>query len=273
MPELPEVECVRRGLSMAIRGATIERVTLRRKDLRIAFPPGLAETLAGKTIRDIRRRAKYLLFYVDSDDVAIVHLGMSGRFLIEAAPPKSYDKHDHMILHLADGRVAIFNDTRRFGLVTLTTEKDLTSHALFAHLGPEPLESSFSADYLEQALAKRKGPIKPVLMDQQLVVGVGNIYASEALHLAEIDPRKPARRVASKSETIIGAIRKVLGDAIESGGSSLKDFVHITGKSGYFQHRFQVYDREGEPCRSCRAPIRTIRQAGRSTYFCARCQK
>jgi formamidopyrimidine-DNA glycosylase len=273
MPELPEVETVRRGLTKALKGATIQTADVRRKDLRIPFPPGLAKTLAGRRIADIRRRAKYLLFYLDSADVMIIHLGMSGRFLIEEKPPARYGKHDHLVLHLADGRVAIFNDARRFGLVTLTTRHEVKTHPLFSHLGPEPLEKTFSPAYLKAALARRKGPIKPVLMDQQLVVGVGNIYASEALFLAGIDPRKPARKAASSAAPLIEATRKVLRDAIISGGSSLKDFVHITGKTGDFQDRFSVYDQQGEPCPRCTRPIQRLKQAGRSTYYCAHCQK
>lgn len=273
MPELPEVETVRRGLNQAIRGATIKNVTLRRKDLRIPLPPELAETLAGRTIRNIARRAKYLLFYFDSDDILIVHLGMSGRFIVEQKAPAKYGKHDHVILHFSDDRVAIFNDARRFGLVTLTKKTQLETHALFAHLGPEPLEKDFSPAYLKASLAKRKGPIKPALMDQQLVVGVGNIYASEALFAVGLDPRKPAHKAAPRASALVGAVCKVLEDAIASGGSSLRDFMHVDGNAGYFQHRFNVYDKKGEPCPRCAHPIRQLKQAGRSTFYCAHCQK
>ncbi|MDE3060532.1 MAG: bifunctional DNA-formamidopyrimidine glycosylase/DNA-(apurinic or apyrimidinic site) lyase [Pseudomonadota bacterium] len=272
MPELPEVETVRTGLEQAIKGAAIRKVTLRRGDLRVPFPKGLAEALAGRRIASIGRRAKYLLFYLDSGDALIVHLGMTGRFLVEKKPPV-LGKHDHVVFSLADGRWLIFNDARRFGLMTLAKKSDLEAHPLLAGLGPEPFDRGFSPKYLENALAARKGPVKPVLMDQQLVVGVGNIYASEALFRAGIDPRQPAHKAAGKAKEIVAAIRQVLKDAIASGGSSLRDFLHITGYSGDFQHRFQVYGRKGKPCFACLTPIRMLRQAGRSTFFCPKCQK
>jgi formamidopyrimidine-DNA glycosylase len=271
MPELPEVETVRCGLETALKGATIRKVTLRRKDLRIPFPKSMAETLAGRTIASISRRAKYLLFYFDSNDVLVAHLGMTGRFSIENAPKPG--KHDHAIFELADGRSVVFNDARRFGLMQLVEKNTLPAHPLFSHLGPEPLDKAFSANYLDGVLEKRKGPIKVALMDQAVVVGVGNIYASEALFLAGIDPRKPAYKVAKQAKSITQAIRAVLNDAIASGGSSLRDFLHVSGEEGYFQHRFNVYGREHKPCVKCHTPIRNIRQAGRSTFFCATCQK
>lgn len=273
MPELPEVETVRTGLDQALKGATIASVTLRRKDLRIPFPGGFAEALEGRRILGVGRRAKYLLFTLDSDEVLIAHLGMSGRFSVEPKRPKTLSKHDHALFLLTDGRVMIFNDARRFGLMTLAKKAQLDKHPLFAHLGPEPLERAFSEAYLKKALAGRKAPIKPVLMDQELVVGVGNIYASEALFLAGIDPRKPASRVALKASEIVTATQQVLRAAIASGGSSLRDFLHVSGESGYFQHRFNVYDRKGKPCPRCHKPIRAARQAGRSTFWCASCQK
>lgn len=273
MPELPEVETVRTGLEGALKGAVIRKVTLRRKDLRIPFPAGLAKALAGRRIESIARRAKYLLFRFDSDDVLVVHLGMSGRFSVEAKMPGTFGAHDHVVIELEDGRVAIFNDARRFGLVTLVKEAELETHPLFAHLGPEPFSKDFSAAYLKKALATRKGPIKPVLMDQTLVVGVGNIYASEALFLVGLDPRTPARDAAGKAAALIKAIRQVLGDAIASGGSSLRDFVHITGDTGYFQHKFNVYGYKEKPCHACATPIQSLRQAGRTTFFCPNCQK
>ncbi|NBX03303.1 MAG: bifunctional DNA-formamidopyrimidine glycosylase/DNA-(apurinic or apyrimidinic site) lyase [Alphaproteobacteria bacterium] len=272
MPELPEVETVRTGLENAIKGATIKSVTLRRKDLRQPFPRGFTAALAGAKILDIRRRAKYLLFELDNTQVVIAHLGMSGRFSVLKKAPKAFETHDHVVWHLADGRVVIYNDARRFGVMTLTEKGDVNAHPLLAALGPEPLENAFSAAYLEQVLLSRKAPIKPTLMDQGLVVGVGNIYASEALFLAGIHPAKPARDAAGSAQKLIRCIQKVLNDAIASGGSSLRDFVQVSGDSGYFQHHFNVYDRTGEPCFSCKTPIQSCRQSGRSTFFCPKCQ-
>jgi formamidopyrimidine-DNA glycosylase len=273
MPELPEVETVRRGLEMALKGARINGVELRRKDLRTPFPGDFAKKLAGRTIESIGRRAKYLLFYLDSDDVLIAHLGMTGRFSIEPKPPQKFAAHDHVVFTLADGCVLLFNDARRFGLMAIEKKNKLTTHSLFKHLGPEPFDKNFSPDYLRTQLLKRKMAIKPVLMDQELVVGVGNIYASEALFLAKIHPRTPAHKAAERSTKIIKAIRKVLELAIASGGSSLRDFLHVSGETGYFQHQFNVYGRKGEPCVRCGTPIQSIQQAGRSSFFCKRCQK
>jgi formamidopyrimidine-DNA glycosylase len=272
MPELPEVETVRRGLEQALKGAIIKKVTLRRRDLRIPFPADIAKKLEGRRIKSIRRRAKYLLFDFDSDDVLIAHLGMTGRFSVETKAPKRFSKHDHVVFELSDGRIALYNDARRFGLMTLCKASKIAEHELFVHLGPEPLEDSFSVKYLTSALAKRKAPIKTVLMDQEVVVGVGNIYASEALFLSGVDPRKPAAKAAGKAKQMVDSIHKVLGDALASGGSSLKDFLHVSGESGYFQHQFNVYGRNGKPCVSCSKPVEMIRQAGRSTFYCKHCQ-
>jgi len=273
MPELPEVETVRRGLENALSGAIIESVQLKRKNLRVAFPANLAKALTGRTIRSIERRAKYLLFRLDSEDVLIAHLGMSGRFLINLTEPKKFSPHDHLIIRLEDGRTLIFNDARRFGLMTITQSKKVEKHPLLTHLGPEPLDKDFSSSYLKSKLANRRSAIKPVLMDQHLVVGIGNIYASEALFDAGINPKRMACDVADKASVIIKSIHKVLDAAIASGGSSLRDFMNIEGSAGYFQHAFFVYGREGKPCLKCRTPIKAIRQSGRSTFFCPKCQK
>lgn len=273
MPELPEVETVRSGLEQAINGAQIKTVLLRRKNLRVPFPVGFAGALEGRVIQSIGRRAKYLLLYLDSGEVVIAHLGMSGRFTVLPKKPTSFNKHDHFVAGLADGRYLIFNDARRFGLMTLTPQSKLNQHKLLRHLGPEPLSEDFSAEYLARVLKTRKIAIKPALMDQELVVGVGNIYASEALFDAGIDPRKPASQAAKDAEKIVLAIRKVLKAALASGGSSLRDFIDITGGSGYFQHEFKVYDREGKSCHACGSNIQAIRQAGRSSFFCPACQK
>lgn len=273
MPELPEVETVVRGLAASITGSEIASVLLRRKDLRTPFPKDFARIVEGSSITQIIRRAKYLIFTLDNGHSILAHLGMSGRFSVLEKMPKKYETHDHVVFTLADKRVLIYNDPRRFGVMTLTKTKDIAHHALLENLGCEPFSDAFTAATLKAQLLKRKGPIKPVLMDQKLVVGVGNIYASEALFLASIDPRKPASAMASKASLIIKSIRKVLADAIESGGSSLRDFVHISGEAGYFQHRFNVYERNGEPCFKCKTPIAAIRQAGRSTFYCPKCQR
>lgn len=273
MPELPEVETVKRELEAKLTGACIRTVTLRRADLRSPFPKDMGQRLTNRRIERLSRRAKYMLFHLDSRDVLVAHLGMTGRFTLTDALPKTYDTHDHVAFALKDGRGLVFNDARRFGLMDIVPENALSTHALFADLGPEPLEKSFSLDYLEAALAKRSGPIKPVLMDQKLVVGVGNIYASEALFLAGISPIRKASKAAPRADKLVASVRQVLNAAIESGGSSLRDFVHISGQTGYFQHKFNVYDREGAPCPTCKTPIRGMRQAGRSTYYCPSCQK
>lgn len=273
MPELPEVETVCRGLQQALAGARIESVALRRANLRFDFPHGFAEMLAGKTIKSISRRAKYLLFELSGNITLVAHLGMSGRFSVEAKTPKKYAAHDHVIITLNDGRTLIYNDPRRFGIMDIAITKKREEHKLLAHLGPEPFARNFDSAYLKQALLARKAAIKVALMDQELVVGVGNIYASEALFLAKIDPRTPAHEAPPKAALLIRCIRKVLAAAIESGGSSLRDFLHVSGEAGYFQHQFNVYDREAEPCVVCGTPIASIRQAGRSTFYCRRCQQ
>lgn len=270
MPELPEVETVVRALSQSVTGSRISGVELRRKDLRIPFPKDFSLIVSGSVIEAVTRRAKYLLFSLDNDHAILAHLGMSGSFSVNAKHTPT--AHDHVIFTLSDKRKIIYNDPRRFGLMTLVKKSEYADHKLLVDLGPEPFSDEFNASYLEAALASRKAPIKPVIMDQNLVVGVGNIYASEALFLAGIDPRKPAADKASKAGLLVKSIRKVLADAIESGGSSLRDFVHISGESGYFQHKFNVYGREGEPCFTCKNPILSIRQAGRATFLCSNCQ-
>lgn len=269
MPELPEVETVKAGLDGALRGACIQKVTLRRADLRTPFPEGFARALEGACILEVKRRAKYLLFVLDTGRVVVAHLGMTGRFSV-GEKPEAYGAHDHVVWQLKDGRYVVYNDARRFGVMTLADSED--SYPAFAELGPEPLEKAFSAAYLKAALGKRNIPVKVALMEQKLVVGVGNIYASEALFLSRIDPRKPAASAAGSAASLVTSIRTVLSDAIASGGSSLRDFLHVSGESGYFQHRFNVYGRAGKPCMECGGAIATLRQAGRSTFFCPVCQ-
>ncbi len=273
MPELPEVETTRLSLLPGVEGKRITKVELRRGDLRVPFSPDFARRVSGCRVSAIRRRAKYLLFDLDSGETIIAHLGMSGSFRL--APAKGYKPrtHDHVLFTLEDGQLLAFHDPRRFGLMLLEKTKNLQKHNLLAHLGPEPLEKVFSPAYLKTALLKRKGPIKPTLMDQQLVVGVGNIYASESLFLAGIHPTTPAHLVAGDSEAIIAAIRKSLRAALKSGGSTLRDFSGANGEAGYFQHHFNVYGRRGQPCVACGAEIEEITQAGRATFFCPHCQK
>lgn len=273
MPELPEVETVRRGLAPHLTGQRIRRVQLNRPDLRVPFPPDLVETLTGARIAGVGRRAKYLLLGLDNHQVLIIHLGMSGQLTIR--PQQGYETrlHDHAVLELENGTALIFNDPRRFGLWALAGQDSVAAHPLFAHLGCEPLAAEFDADYLKARLARRSGPIKPVLMDQKLVVGVGNIYACEALYRSRISPFLPANKSLKKSGLLVESIQAVLTEAIASGGSTLRDYVRSSGDAGYFQHHFRVYDRENRPCEACQTPIMRRVQAGRSTFFCVDCQK
>ena len=273
MPELPEVETVRAGLAPALEGRTITRLQLNRADLRIPFPPELVTTLEGARITHLRRRAKYLLMQLDRPATAIIHLGMSGRMLLHPAAVNHFDTHDHVAMTLNDGQMLVFNDARRFGLWTLANAKHLNDHPLLAHLGPEPLEKGFTGEYLHQALAKRGAEIKPVLMDQKLVVGVGNIYASEALFGAKIHPQRAANSLSlAECVRLVACIQSVLRAAIVSGGSTLRDFVRSSGDIGYFQHHFAVYGRGSQPCTVCGTPIAQITQAARSSFFCPVCQ-
>jgi len=272
MPELPEVETVCRGLAAVLEGRRFAKVELRRKDLRIPFPKGLAAELTGRKVARIYRRAKYIMMSLDNGQVVIAHLGMSGRMVIakDAAPPSA---HDHVILTTDDGTVVRFNDPRRFGLMTLAEETRLDVHKLFQHLGPDALSDEFDAPFLSQALRGRKTTIKVALMDQRIVVGVGNIYACEALHKAAISPKRKAGTVAGqRAAALIPAIKDVLKKAIAAGGSSLRDHVQPSGELGYFQDSWQVYGREGESCKRCGATIKRIVQGGRSTFYCTRCQ-
>jgi formamidopyrimidine-DNA glycosylase len=273
MPELPEVETICRGLEPELEGRRILGVTLRRKDLRIPFPPQFEEKVERRRILSLERRAKYLLFHLEGGLAIIFHLGMSGRMLIRRQKPMP-GRHDHVILELSDKRWLVFNDARRFGLMTLASEDELPRHPFFTHLGAEPLSGAFTGASLKAALAGKKAPIKTTLMDQRVVVGVGNIYASEALYKAGIAPRKAAGSLnAAQADALARAVKEVLESAIRSGGSTLRDYVRSTGDAGYFQHSFQVYGREEAPCFACGNPIKRIVQQGRSTFYCAHCQK
>lgn len=273
MPELPEVETTRRGLMRAINGQVISEVEVRRRDLRTPLPADFEERITGCTITGLRRRAKYLLVDLDSNDVVLAHLGMSGSFRVlkkgEIYEPK---KHDHVIWTMDDGKLAVFHDPRRFGLMDVFSKKAEKTHPLLVHLGPEPLSPEFDEEYLKTQLLRRSGPIKPVLMDQKLVVGVGNIYASESLFRAGVNPQISARKAANSAPKIVAAIKETLNDALHSGGSTLRDYVGADGAGGYFQHRFLVYEREDCPCSVCKGSIKMSPQAGRSTYWCDTCQ-
>ena len=275
MPELPEVETVRRGLALKISGRRIVRAELRRPDLRRPFPPALAARLDGARIGALGRRGKYILIELDADGLLLLHLGMSGRItagsaLLPAAP------HDHVVLTLDDGTVIRFNDARRFGLIDYLRRSEAAQHPLLAGLGPEPLEPGFDGRYLAAALAGKLTSIKAALLDQRIVAGLGNIYACEALFRARLSPRRLAASIGpTRADRLAAAIRSVLTEAIAAGGSSLRDYVQADGALGYFQHHWAVYGREGEPCPGCNCSegVRRIVQSGRSTFFCAKRQR
>ena len=281
MPELPEVETVRRGLEPHLEGRIIARAEARRPDLRWPLPPDLVQVLTGARVTGLRRRSKYILADLEDRGSLLLHLGMSGRMLIEGEAqgefhrdPAILPRHDHVVIWNDDGTRITFNDARRFGMVDLVAPG--AEHPLLAHLGPEPLSEEFTPEVLTRAFAGRRAPVKAALLDQRIVAGLGNIYVSEALHRAGIDPRRQAGRIgAARIAALVGHIRDVLIEAIAAGGSSLRDHRQATGELGYFQHSFRVYDREGAPCPSsgCSGHIQRIVQSGRSSYFCALCQK
>lgn len=293
MPELPEVETVRRGLVPVMEGATIERIEVRRPDLRWPFPERFAERMRGRTVEQLRRRAKYLLADLNGGETLIMHLGMSGSFRVllgneETSPgefmyPRSVaSAHDHVVFHLAPRATVTFNDPRRFGAMLMSDTATLGQHALFKGLGPEPLGEELTPGYLASACAGRKTSLKAALLDQRIVAGLGNIYVSEALHRAHLSPKKPAGVLADRkgaptdaARRLVPAIRKVIEAAIEAGGSSLRDHRKTDGELGMFQHRFRVYDREGVPCptRGCSGTVKAIVQNARSTYYCPVCQR
>src|SRR5215813_10329433 len=275
MPELPEVETVRRGLALRISGRRIVRAEIRRPDLRRPFPPALAARLDGALIGALGRRGKYILIELDSNGLLLLHLGMSGRVTAgSAALPDA--PHDHVVLRLDDGTVIRFNDPRRFGLLDYVKRGDETRHPLLAGLGPEPLEAAFNGHYLTAVLAGKMTPIKSALIDQRIVAGLGNIYVCEALFRAGISPRRLSASIGrGRAERLVAGIKSVLTEAIEAGGSSLRDYVQADGELGYFQHRWAVYGHEGAPCPGCDCDsgVRRIAQSGRSTFFCAKRQR
>jgi formamidopyrimidine-DNA glycosylase len=292
MPELPEVETVRRGLEPAMLGARMKRVELRRADIRFPFPPRFAQRLTGRRVVGLTRRAKYLLLELDSGETLIVHLGMSGSFRIEAAEttipgafhherPKD-PRHDHVVFELDNGNLVTYNDPRRFGFMDLVRNEALGAHPRLSELGDEPLAPEFNAARLAKLFKGSRAPLKSALLDQKRIAGLGNIYVCEALFRARLDPSRPAGVLANlrggptrAAGALAKAIHEILEEAIEAGGSTLRDHRQTNGALGYFQHTFAVYDREGSPCLRprCGGVIRRVAHSGRSTFYCSVCQK
>ncbi len=293
MPELPEVETVRRGLAPVMEGARFVKVEANRPDLRRPFPKDFVKRLTGKTVTGLGRRAKYLLADLSSGDVLMMHLGMSGSFRVTKDgrvrtpgkfhhPRSEARAHDHVVFHMSSGVRVIFNDPRRFGLMLLVPRAKLTEHPLMREVGPEPLGNVFDAAMLADACIGKKTSLKAALSDQKVVAGLGNIYVCEALHRALLSPKRRAATLAGRSgapneraERLVDAIKAVLNDAIAAGGSSLRDHRRTDGELGEFQHNFRVYDREGQRCVTpgCPGTVKRIVQGGRSTFFCPTCQK
>jgi formamidopyrimidine-DNA glycosylase len=283
MPELPEVETVRRGLLPVMEGAVIARAEVNRPDLRWPLPDRMADRLTGRTVTALRRRSKYILADLDSGETLLVHLGMSGRMLISGAQLGSFyhdhpapQKHDHVVLHMANGARITFNDARRFGAMDLMPTETADQHLLLAGLGPEPFGNDFNEPYLAARLKGRKTPIKAALLDQRIVAGLGNIYVAETLFRARISPLRLAGDLTEALvHGLVPVIREVLAEAIEAGGSSLRDFRQANGELGYFSKHFQVYDREGDPCETpgCQGTITRTVQSGRSSFWCPACQR
>lgn len=287
MPELPEVETIRRGLARAMEGRRIENVEVRRSDLRLPVPVNFSERLKGRTLEKLGRRAKYLVGEFDDGTILLAHFGMSGRMMIDTTDDGNHienannsinvqKKHEHIVFYLGNGTVIRFCDPRRFGLMVLTDRNKIRNHKLIRHLGPEPTNKDFTGDILANALKGRKTPIKTALLDQQVVAGIGNIYASEALFEARISPRRAATNIqGQRAHRLAQSIRKVLIKAIDAGGSSINDHVAPSGELGYFQHFFNVYDRVGQSCLrpECGKKVRRINQSGRSTFYCGGCQR
>lgn len=283
MPELPEVETVRRGLSPAMEGAVIAQAQVNRPNLRWPFPENMAARLTGARVLALRRRSKYLLADLDSGETLLVHLGMSGRMTVSGDPLGQFvhdhpaaQKHDHVVFDMTNGARITFNDPRRFGAMDLLDTATANQHKLLSVLGPEPLGNDFHEDYLVQAFKGRNTPVKSALLDQGIIAGLGNIYVCEVLFRSQVSPRRKAGQIsASRVAGLVPVIRDVLTDAIKAGGSSLKDFRQADGNLGYFQHSFDVYGREGDPCKrdGCSGIIDRITQSGRSTFFCGKCQR
>jgi len=289
MPELPEVETVRAGLAPALEGHTLTGVAVRRHNLRIPFPRDFAARLKGRRVTRLKRRAKYILAELDSGETLVIHLGMSGRmsvyaegkprrlgnYVYDTAPATAgQGKHDHVVFETDAPARIVFNDHRRFGLMTLVETDRLEDDKLFRDIGIEPLSGKFNTGYLAGALEGKKTPIKSALLDQRLIAGLGNIYVCEALFRGKISPKRLAGGIQrDRLPPLVAAIRKVLKDAIAAGGSTLRDHAQATGDPGNFQHHFLVYGREGKPCKlGCKGTVKRIVQAGRSTFYCPKCQ-
>ncbi|MBC2666927.1 bifunctional DNA-formamidopyrimidine glycosylase/DNA-(apurinic or apyrimidinic site) lyase [Novosphingobium flavum] len=271
MPELPEVETTVRGLARYLDGEVLTRVVTHRADLRRPFPPELAQVLTGARVTGLSRRAKYGLIHVDRGQTMVFHLGMSGRWRIE---PDEIGKHDHLVLETGAGHRLALCDPRRFGSVDLVETARLDDWAPFAGLGPEPLSPALTPAHLAGALKGRIAAIKLMLLDQRIVAGLGNIYVCEALYRARIHPERQGGKVSRAAlERLVPAIKTVLAEAIEAGGSTLRDYARPDGELGYFSKQFDVYGRESEPCRSCGGAVKRIVQGGRSSWFCPDCQK
>ncbi len=283
MPELPEVETVKEGIAPAMAGKVIEKAEVNRPDLRWPFPDNMAARLNGKRVLGLRRRSKYILVDLDSGETLLIHLGMSGRMLVSGVtigefhhPHPTPAKHDHVVFHMESGARITFNDARRFGAMDLMPTAAQEDHWLIRDIGPEPLGNAFNEAYLIERLKGRNTPIKSALLDQRIVAGLGNIYVCEVLFRAGIHPARKAGKIsAARVASLVPLVRQVLSEAIAAGGSSLRDYRQSDGELGYFQHVFQVYDREGETCITpdCGKIIRRIVQSGRSSFFCPQCQR
>ena len=283
MPELPEVETVRQGLIPVLEGRRFRRVVARRGDLRFPLPPKFAERLTGRRVEKLTRRAKYILAHLDEGEVLIMHLGMSGRFSIEGAKVGAFvyaapdaGKHDHIVFETDQGARVTFTDHRRFGMMDLFKASEAATYKYLAALGPEPLSDEFSPAALDVVLKGKRTPIKAALLDQRVVAGLGNIYVCEALFRAGISPKRLASTVVGvRSRKLVPEVKVVLRAAIKAGGSTLRDYKQANGELGYFQHRFLVYDREGQACtkKACGGVVKRIVQSGRSTFYCAKCQR
>lgn len=294
MPELPEVETVRRGLAPVMSGATIVSMQANRPDLRFPLPERFSDRLVGQTVRSVDRRAKYLVAPLSSGEALIMHLGMTGRFLIERPdrglfePGAFYDDssrhaaHDHVVFGLSDGTRIIYNDPRRFGFMDLVPESQLAASQHFKGMGLEPLSKAFTSAAVAKLFCGKKQPLKAALLDQRLIAGLGNIYVCEALHRSGLSPLRKAEtlidakgRPKASVHHLVANIRMVLQEAIAAGGSTLRDYAGPDGTAGRFQHRFRVYDHAGQPCATpeCRGTIQRMVQAGRSTYYCPSCQR
>jgi formamidopyrimidine-DNA glycosylase len=281
MPELPEVETVRRGLTPAMEGRKLLAVTMNRPDLRFPLPDHFVQRLTGARIVRMGRKAKFLTAELDTADVLVMHLGMTGCFSVSGHgtanlhhAQKTDPKHDHVIFDMEGGARVTYNDPRRFGFMELWPAATFEDYPRLKKLGPEPLSNGFSSAYLDTVLAGKGTPIKSALLDQAIVAGLGNIYVCEALFRSGVSPRRKAATIpGARAARLAPAINAVIAEAIEAGGSSISDFASASGELGYFQHRFDVYDREGDPCKTCGADIKRIVQAGRSSFFCGTCQR